>query len=76
MWIAGSSPLARGTRVFNAIQLCGNAVHPRWRGEHAEIEGAGLVHSGSSPLARGTPARYRQDQRQRRFIPAGAGNTF
>ena len=51
------------------------SVHPRWRGEHL----GGFRHrptvGGSSPLARGTLGELAPARRDRRFIPAGAGNT-
>ena len=50
-------------------------VHPRSRGEHACRRPAYHCRSGSSPLARGTPAPPRLRRLQPRFIPARAGNT-
>ncbi len=50
-------------------------VHPRWRGEHGSDQGRQAHHSGSSPLARGTPAHGYHGDAVHRFIPAGAGNT-
>ncbi len=50
-------------------------VYPRWRGEHYELTTAGVTGYGLSPLARGTPAADRLYLSNRRFIPAGAGNT-
>ena len=50
-------------------------VHPRWRGEHDKIPPLIIKGSGSSPLARGTPAKGCESAAQFRFIPAGAGNT-
>ena len=51
------------------------AVHPRSRGEHARRYRERPAVSGSSPLARGTPAPWLQQARGLRFIPARAGNT-
>ncbi len=51
-------------------------VYPRWRGEHSAIWRRIRRPCGLSPLARGTPAQVRRVRRQRRFIPAGAGNTL
>ncbi len=53
----------------------GAMVYPRWRGEHPPTLSTGAKKIGLSPLARGTQQRDRLDQRQVRFIPAGAGNT-
>ena len=51
-------------------------VHPRWRGEHEELRMEYDAPSGSSPLARGTLPSMNFRPRSRRFIPAGAGNTW
>ena len=51
------------------------AVHPRWRGEHNSESAEETHESGSSPLARGTLDAHEPERLQRRFIPAGAGNT-
>nr|EII24753.1 hypothetical protein EC90111_0653 [Escherichia coli 9.0111] len=50
-------------------------VYPRWRGEHLKPVGSLFFFGGLSPLARGTRQHNEQNQRQPRFIPAGAGNT-
>ena len=50
-------------------------VHPRSRGEHGFLLAGNLCVAGSSPLARGTQQPHRQDEAERRFIPARAGNT-
>ena len=70
-----SSPLARGTRRRPEIRGVVPTVHPRSRGEHRSSNNHGPRGAGSSPLARGTPASPVQQARQRRFIPARAGNT-
>ena len=58
-----------------AVNSPSSAVHPRWRGEHSpSVRRLGGRH-GSSPLARGTPHAAAYHFKQRRFIPAGAGNT-
>ena len=94
--IAGSSPLARGTRLVRLQRRAvkrfipagaGNtsritrmsrrtSVHPRWRGEHSTFRCSTVLLIGSSPLARGTRHRSQRRALARRFIPAGAGNTF
>ena len=51
------------------------SVYPRWRGEHKICCKTRCKNSGLSPLARGTPPPVRLTPAQRRFIPAGAGNT-
>ncbi len=50
-------------------------VHPRGRGEHAFANMEDALMTGSSPRARGTQSRRRPRPDNRRFIPAGAGNT-
>ena len=50
-------------------------VHPRSRGEHWPGRRGTRRSHGSSPLARGTPARDRAGGLRVRFIPARAGNT-
>ena len=71
----GLSPLARGTRYAACLSNEENSVYPRWRGEHAGFESSRARDAGLSPLARGTRQHNEQNQRQPRFIPAGAGNT-
>ena len=50
-------------------------VHPRWRGEHADMTDFCSSTAGSSPLARGTLPMADDLPELARFIPAGAGNT-
>ena len=50
-------------------------VYPRWRGEHDLTVIATRYAGGLSPLARGTRFYGRPGGKNRRFIPAGAGNT-
>ena len=63
----------------NTLALAGCAttspVHPGERGEHSRSPTVRLTTDGSSPRARGTLGRRRQDRGDRRFIPASAGNT-
>ena len=51
-------------------------VYPRWRGEHNFLHDWITVRTGLSPLARGTQIKTNILLVRRRFIPAGAGNTF
>ena len=51
-------------------------VYPRWRGEHFLLFFNSRNKRGLSPLARGTRGRDESPLGFRRFIPAGAGNTF
>ena len=51
-------------------------VHPRAGGEHSFPFDQPPSQSGSSPRGRGTPHGPAGGRRQRRFIPARAGNTF
>ncbi|EMV88777.1 hypothetical protein EC2865200_3106 [Escherichia coli 2865200] len=55
--------------------LARNTVYPRWRGEHRSSHYFPFFFDGLSPLARGTLRIAHADNRARRFIPAGAGNT-
>ncbi|ENC59934.1 hypothetical protein ECP02999175_3090 [Escherichia coli P0299917.5] len=59
-------PAGAGNTLPLSALLARNTVYPRWRGEHFD---------GLSPLARGTLRIAHADNRARRFIPAGAGNT-
>ncbi len=65
---AGNTTRARGGRAEGS-------VHPRGRGEHVRKLHRTNAHFGSSPRARGTQAVLIHADLDRRFIPAGAGNT-
>ncbi len=52
-----------------------SAVYPRWRGEHNGTDSTNQNFRGLSPLARGTHYIEQPLTVERRFIPAGAGNT-
>ena len=52
-----------------------HSVYPRWRGEHAIVDGTRDLPVGLSPLARGTRTLSARRKSSSRFIPAGAGNT-
>ena len=71
----GSSPRARGTRPPPTAPRASSPVHPRERGEHDPSARADYALGGSSPRARGTQLHPGRRDRQRRFIPASAGNT-
>ena len=64
----------------NTIQIIplrpGQAVYPRWRGEHLMAKAEGFTSRGLSPLARGTHKNVVAVLIAGRFIPAGAGNTL
>ncbi len=70
----GSSPRARGTGPNSTSTAPTRTVHPRVRGEQVVPPIQGRPALGSSPRARGTGDRRHCGRRQRRFIPACAGN--
>ena len=49
--------------------------HPRLCGEHCSASVSAVSNVGSSPLMRGTPNELNTNCRQKRIIPAYAGNT-
>ena len=69
-------PAGAGNTQKQNTETAVPAVYPRWRGEHDEITLTTEQKRGLSPLARGTRAAVVPGGRCRRFIPAGAGNTF
>ena len=68
-------PAGAGNTAQLASMGCDWAVHPRGRGEHAEVMERAGSGSGSSPRARGTHPGTADVLQHSRFIPAGAGNT-
>ncbi len=68
-------PAGAGNTLFVIAPLAATTVHPRWRGEHDRCNSGANYFAGSSPLARGTPAKPGWATASSRFIPAGAGNT-
>ncbi len=50
-------------------------VYPRWRGELSTAGHMKYLLLGLSPLARGTPIHILINHQNKRFIPAGAGNS-
>ncbi len=69
-------PAGAGNTLYRQCEIFRDAVYPRWRGEHSHSPTTISPCNGLSPLARGTPLRQVDPVRQRRFIPAGAGNTL
>ena len=69
-------PAGAGNTGARNTKPCICSVYPRWRGEHLLLELVECCYSGLSPLARGTQRQVVAALRGRRFIPAGAGNTF
>ena len=57
-----------------AVAMC--AVHPRGGGELCDDGRKKRFYDGSSPRGRGTLKTLPKKERQRRFIPAGAGNSI
>ena len=68
-------PASAGNTRRRALASRWRAVHPRERGEHFRSTVTRRQMFGSSPRARGTRRRHHRRLRQRRFIPASAGNT-
>ena len=68
-------PARAGNTCVAGHRALRTAVHPRSRGEHADLSPRRSPCPGSSPLARGTPATDGRSILSLRFIPARAGNT-
>ena len=68
-------PAGAGNSNFYYSGVMAAPVYPRWRGELRSSFSCGLLLSGLSPLARGTPRQIWYDTSRNRFIPAGAGNS-
>ena len=66
---------AGNTQNRRSLRPC-RSVHPRRRGEHPGLRRKFGVKNGSSPQARGTRLRSADLRGAKRFIPAGAGNTY
>ena len=69
-------PAGAGNTCARSYSSHLSSVHPRGRGEHSIQPAAGASSPGSSPRARGTHEEGCKEGIVRRFIPAGAGNTF
>ena len=68
-------PAGAGNTVLTSTGCDPGSVHPRRRGEHLGAHLARVDLVGSSPQARGTHRARFLAAAQKRFIPAGAGNT-
>ncbi len=68
-------PAGAGNTFHNNIFRIISPVYPRWRGEHLSSGALVCTSPGLSPLARGTRPVTDLNEREQRFIPAGAGNT-
>ncbi|VEA18342.1 Domain of uncharacterised function (DUF2825) [Salmonella enterica subsp. enterica] len=68
-------PAGAGNTWASVFSGLGPAVYPRWRGEHCSCKNNNFHIPGLSPLARGTQTGTARTISERRFIPAGAGNT-
>ncbi len=68
-------PAGAGNSIFATPARTSTPVYPRWRGELLQGVDQQLLKSGLSPLARGTRLTLQTLQIERRFIPAGAGNS-
>ena len=68
-------PAGAGNTLKVMFEFIRSPVYPRWRGEHITVSRPGCIEDGLSPLARGTRVERRLCATDKRFIPAGAGNT-
>ncbi len=68
-------PAGAGNTFFCTLITPSTTVYPRWRREHHLSDVAENTIAGLSPLAQGTLFFVHSSHHQRRFIPAGAGNT-
>ena len=69
-------PARAGNTTCILCAKVSDSAHPRSRGEHLGDARGEMVHSGSSPLARGTPMPRGHHDSAGRLIPARAGNTW
>ena len=70
-----SIPACAGNTCSSRVSTSHAPVHPRMRGEHVCASRMMCAGFGPSPHARGTPSDPPLGSRQRRSIPACAGNT-
>ena len=75
LYVGRFIPAGAGNTTGCGSRRSATSVHPRRRGEHPIMISKPGIMGGSSPQARGTPVPRRLRQWDRRFIPAGAGNT-
>ena len=68
-------PAGAGNRPVTPEACDTITVHPRGRGEQFLLSSSISRRPGSSPRARGTADQLAGRHRNRRFIPAGAGNS-
>ena len=68
-------PARAGNTLWDSRCKVISSAHPRSRGEHRKRHVRFHLTYGSSPLARGTPTHGVSNGRERRLIPARAGNT-
>ena len=71
----GIIPACAGSTFFSRGSVGGRRDHPRVRGEHHLLPGMSRLSGGSSPRARGAPARTRIIRPVFGIIPACAGST-
>ena len=69
-------PARAGNTAFVSMSRLITSAHPRSRGEHLVGSSSVGLGCGSSPLARGTHAKYDVATCNHRLIPARAGNTL
>ena len=69
-------PACAGNAFSGRREFLSPTVHPRMRGERRIEYARAPVAYGSSPHARGTPARPARPRSRCRFIPACAGNAL
>ena len=68
-------PAGAGNTSLPTSRFSVSTVHPRGCGEHALRVARRLIPGGSSPRVRGTRPATERAGFEKRFIPAGAGNT-